>query len=144
VRRCSLFVTKEMPERNRRDLMPIKYAGPRAPLGRQILSMRIHRMHHIQSLSYKLKQKRVANPADMWIAHDNAFLRSSLRDFAKAQEIMRLRETALRSEALERLALWDARKVSDEGDYRRQPGLLSGETYRRARLSRSRLQAGWI
>jgi DNA invertase Pin-like site-specific DNA recombinase len=56
--------------------------------------------------SYKLRQRRVVNPADMWIRHDNAFppiVTSEL--FAKAQTI--IRERRLRrsdQEVLERLA----------------------------------------
>jgi DNA invertase Pin-like site-specific DNA recombinase len=84
--------------------------------------------------SYKLKQKRVANPADMWIRHDNAFPPLVAPEtFAKAQEIMRLREQQRSDqEALERLAA-----VGREKGYLTRAiigasqDVLSGETYRR-------------
>jgi DNA invertase Pin-like site-specific DNA recombinase len=84
--------------------------------------------------SYKLKQKHVVNPPDMWIRRDNAFPPLVAQEmFAKAQEIMRLREQQRSDqEALERLAA-----VGREKGYLTRAiigaseDVLSGESYRR-------------
>jgi hypothetical protein len=62
--------------------------------------------------SFKLGQKRVVNPPDLWIRCDNAFPPIITPEtFARAQEIIRERRQQLSDEGvLERLAAYNAKK----------------------------------
>ncbi|MBK3665067.1 recombinase family protein [Bradyrhizobium diazoefficiens] len=84
--------------------------------------------------SFKLKQKRVDNPREMWIRHDEAFpavVSSEL--FTRAQEIMRARR-AKRSdqEVIDRLAALGREKGHlSTAIIAAADGILSAESYRR-------------
>jgi DNA invertase Pin-like site-specific DNA recombinase len=84
--------------------------------------------------SFKLKQKRVVNPADMWIRHDNAFSPIVTPElFATAQTVVR--ESRLRrsdQEALERLAALRREKgYLTQAIIDASEDMLSAETYSR-------------
>ncbi|WP_156446773.1 recombinase family protein [Bradyrhizobium yuanmingense] len=84
--------------------------------------------------SYKLKQRRVVNPRDMWIRHDEAFPPVIAPElFTKAQEMMRTRrQQRTDQEAIDRLAALGREKghlttaiIAAADD------ILSAESYRR-------------
>lgn len=84
--------------------------------------------------SYKLKQRRVVNPRDMWIRHDGAFPPVIAPElFARAQEMLRTRRLQLTDqEAIDRLAALGREKghltvaiIAAADD------ILSAESYRR-------------
>jgi hypothetical protein len=84
--------------------------------------------------SHKLRQKRVVNPADMWIRHDNAFSPIVTPEiFAKAQTIVR--ENRLRrsdQEVLARLAALRREKgYLTQAIVDASEDMLSAETYSR-------------
>jgi DNA invertase Pin-like site-specific DNA recombinase len=84
--------------------------------------------------SFKLKQRRVVNPRDMWIRHDNAFAPVVAPEtFAKAQQMMLTRrQRRSDQEAIDRLAALGREKgylttaIIGAAD-----DILSTETYRR-------------
>ncbi|MDA9464518.1 recombinase family protein [Bradyrhizobium sp. CCBAU 53415] len=84
--------------------------------------------------SFKLKQRRVKNPRDMWVRYDNAFPAIvSVELFNRVQEIMRARrEQRSNQEAIDRLAALGREKGHlSAAIIAGADGILSAESYRR-------------
>lgn len=84
--------------------------------------------------SFKLKQRRVENPREMWIRHDEAFSPVvSVELFNKTQEVLRTqRKQRSDQEAIDRLAALCREKGHlSSAIIAAADGILSAETYRR-------------